>query len=89
MAAFKLNADVAKKYDCLFPLNGQKLVFPHGSKHGVENKAAHKLSVEEGDKLAEHGAVNGVFRLKKASGKETAPFFPAKPATKKTRKSGK
>ena len=59
-----LKAEVAAKYSC--PANflaGGKLVFPFPAKHGVSNKPAHELTLEEVDKLYAAGAVKGVFTL--------------------------
>lgn len=84
MEPLSLNAEVAKKYECLYPLNGQKCLFPHSSKHGVGNKALHTLTVTEVDALMEAKAVEGVFRLKGPGApaakpvKETAPVVKPK-----------
>ena len=71
--AFALKPEVAAKYN--FPANnlkGQKLVFLKTNIHGVDNKPAHELTLEEVDKLYAAGCVTGLFTLKTGTGNGAA-----------------
>lgn len=91
---FVLKPEVAAKYD-VHPsvLKGQKLVFSHTIKHGVPNKSAHDLTLDEVDKLYAAGAVNGLFTLKTEAQQggainETADTTDQGPGSKKKTKPG-
>lgn len=69
----KLQPDVAAKYDVKENfLYGQKLVFP-SKDHGVANKPAHELTVQEVDALIAAGVAKGIFTLKEVKPAAKAP----------------